>query len=393
MNKYFVYFSTKAKFLNATQGTEYDFTSIVFIGDTKEIWNRGIFYATPIDFDIADYLTKSDAASQYQPKGNYLTEIPAEYVKTDALEEAIKDFVTSEELQSKLDEIDVTDQLEDYATTEYVNGELAKKADKSEIPSLEGYAKESWVEDKGYLTEHQSLTDYIKTSEVESKIATAVNDMATQTWVKGQNYLTEHQDLSDYAKTSEVEQAIEEAKEAIVGEDLKDSLDTLEAIKAWKEQHGTEYTDLVESVNSKADASAIEDMATKTWVGQQNYLKEHQSLEGYAKSTEISEAINGLNISQYETVTGAAGKYQPKGNYLTEHQSLDNYYNKAEVDKKITDAVTEGKVDLDGYATEQWVKEQKYLTEHQSLANYYTKEQVDAAVSEALEDAFGWAEY
>lgn len=35
--------------------------------------------------------------------------------------------------------------------------ELAGKADKSEIPSLDGYATEAWVGEQGYLTEHQPL--------------------------------------------------------------------------------------------------------------------------------------------------------------------------------------------------------------------------------------------
>ena len=48
---------------------------------------------------------------------------------------------------------------------------------------------------------------------------------------------------------------------------------------------------------------------------------------------------------------------------------------------KINSAVEGVEVDLTGYATEDWVKQQGYLTEHQSLANYYTKSEVDEAIS------------
>ena len=53
--------------------------------------------------------------------------------------------------------------------------DLSSYALKTEIPSLDGYATESWVESKGYLTEHQSLDGY-----------------ATQEWVNNQlsNYTT-----------------------------------------------------------------------------------------------------------------------------------------------------------------------------------------------------------
>lgn len=47
-------------------------------------------------------------------------------------------------------------------------------------------------------------------------------------------------------------------------------------------------------------ASDITDMATKTWVGQQNYLTSHQSLSGYATETWVNSKLNdilGVNAS------------------------------------------------------------------------------------------------
>lgn len=196
MEKRFIYFSTKAKFLGATQGTEYLFTSIVFIGDTKEIWNRGIFYGTPNDFDINDYLLKSDAASTYQPKGNYLTEHQdlSEYAKTSELEEAIKDFATKSYVDEAVAGVDVTEQLVNYATKEYVGQEIAK----IEIPSIEGLASEEYVDDaieglsavyqpKGnYLTEHQSLADYAKSADVTEEISEAVEGLSETYYSKSE---------------------------------------------------------------------------------------------------------------------------------------------------------------------------------------------------------------
>lgn len=64
----------------------------------------------------------------------------------------------------------------------------------------------------------------------------------------------------------------------------------------------TEVTNLK---NSTVKPGEIADMATKTWVNQQNYLREHQSLADYAKTADvnskISSAISDLNISQYAT--------------------------------------------------------------------------------------------
>lgn len=61
----------------------------------------------------------------------------------------------------------------------------------TEHQSLAGYATESWVEQQGYLTEHQSLEGY-----------------ATEQWVEDKHYLTEHQSLSNYYTKSETDNKI-----------------------------------------------------------------------------------------------------------------------------------------------------------------------------------------
>lgn len=239
MAKRFVYFGQKDDFLNATQGNEYDYTSIVLIKSSKEIWNRGTFYGTPIDFNISDYYTK-------------------------------------DEVEAAIEEIDVTEQLVDYVKLEKLVEELAKKADKSEL-----------------------------------------EDMATKTWVGEQNYLTNVPD--EYAKTADVDSKIANVKSEIIGGAGED-YDTLKEIEAWVSSHQGLYDGLVAGIAEKA---------TKT---------------------ELNEAVEGL-----------ADVYQPKGDYLTEHQSLEEYAKSADVAENISEAI-------DG------------LSE-----TYYSKSQVD--------DMFEWGEY
>lgn len=48
--------------------------------------------------------------------------------------------------------------VENYSySKQEVDSKLSQKADKTEIPSLTGYATELWVQNQGYLTEHQPL--------------------------------------------------------------------------------------------------------------------------------------------------------------------------------------------------------------------------------------------
>ena len=74
----------------------------------------------------------------------------------------------------------------------YVENAIADKADKSEIPSNVS----DLTNDAGYLTQHQSLSAYSTTQQMNTAINTAVSDMATQTWVAN-NYEPKFTDLTN----------------------------------------------------------------------------------------------------------------------------------------------------------------------------------------------------
>lgn len=45
----------------------------------------------------------------------------------------------------------------------------------------------------------------------------------------------------------------------------------------------------------------------------------------------IDDKIDAIDMASYETIKGAASKYQPIGDYLTEHQDISNLATKQEV--------------------------------------------------------------
>ena len=49
-------------------------------------------------------------------------------------------------------------------------------AKKTEIPSLSGYATQTWVQNQGYLTEHQSLANYALKTELPKNVSDLTND-------------------------------------------------------------------------------------------------------------------------------------------------------------------------------------------------------------------------
>lgn len=105
----------------------------------------------------------------------YLAEHPIQGVTEERLEyyvaDAIKDKADRSEIPS----------LDGYATETYVASAIENKADKSEIPSLDGYAK---VEDI------PSLEGYAKLTDIPS-----LDGYATEDWVEDKGYLTEHQPI------------------------------------------------------------------------------------------------------------------------------------------------------------------------------------------------------
>lgn len=96
--------------------------------------------------EIADMLTKTEAASTYQPKGDYLTAIPEEYVTETELND--KGYATTTQLSDA-----VADKLTKTQADEYyqATGDYALK---SEIPDVSGFITSSQADEK-YATLEQ----------------------------------------------------------------------------------------------------------------------------------------------------------------------------------------------------------------------------------------------
>ena len=131
------------------------------------------------NIDLSDYYTKTESDTKYQPKGNYLTSIPSEYVTETEL--TGKNYATKTEVNSK------QNQLVSGTNIKTINGESILGSGNIEIKGgsadLEGYATEQWVEDKGYLTSIPS--EYVTETELETRLENVEVDLT--------NYYTKDQ--------------------------------------------------------------------------------------------------------------------------------------------------------------------------------------------------------
>lgn len=133
----------------------------VTIGDVYNLEDTGANYvatSTTPDWDklsetvdLNGYLTKTDAASMYQPKGNYLTSVPEEYVTETEL--TAKGYATTTQVNTKLDSsaYTATDVLSKVKTVDGVGSGL--DADLLDGKQGNEYALKTDISDEVYISE------------------------------------------------------------------------------------------------------------------------------------------------------------------------------------------------------------------------------------------------
>ena len=276
--------------------------------------------------------------------------------------------ITPEQVDEKIEQA-ISGITVSGVTEEELNEAIAsaKTEIEAEIPSLDGYATEQWVEDKHYIT-GVDLSNYALKSEIPTV------PTSNTAFTNDAGYLTEHQSLSGYATEAFVsaftydKATIDEkvagggsfdpsqyynktATDALLDEKLdvtaytptdlsnyytKTEVDNeiisaitdVEAEIPTVPTSNTAFTndagyitgvDLSNYATKDNLTAATDDMATKTWVNNQGYLTEHQSLTAYSTTQEVNTMINqsvsgkqdtlsaGTNITIVDNVISAQG--------------------------------------------------------------------------------------
>ena len=207
------------------------------------------------------------------------------------------------------------------------------------------FVTEEKLNEKGYLTQHQSLENLVTKEELESK-----------------GYLTSHQDLSNYALKSEIPTSYNDGP-------LNERVTALENRP---------------TTGGSVDTS---NLVTKEELTNKGYLTQHQSLDHVVTKDELASKNYISDISNLVTKDELASK-----NYLTEHQPLteinnrldvleakqdkDTVYNDSELRERVTNLENKPNVDLTNYVTSEQLENKHYLTQHQPLDNLVTKEEL-----------------
>ena len=251
------------------------------------------------------------------------------------------------------------------------NVDLSHLVTKDELEDKH-YINTQELENKGYLTEHQPLTDYAKRTELDSFV--------TKQALEEKNYLTAHQSLDEYAKKSELYNDSEltervnllEAKAIANGAyNDKPLLDKIHAIEEQFNRASNLYL---------TSHQSLEHLVTKAELEGKGYLTSHQDISGLVTKEELASK-NYLTEHQSLTSLVTKDELEQKG-YLTNHQDISGLATNSKVEaveQRVQVLENKPDVDLSHVVTKEELASKNYLTNHQSLDGYVTKSELEQA--------------
>ena len=369
-----------------TKNEEQD-TALSEKANTSDVYTKAEIDEKLEEIDIPDV---SDLATK--------EEVQAVDAKVDAIEiPDVSDFATKEEVEavdSKVDAIEIPD-VSNFATKDEVSETVTTEVAKIVADAPEDFNTLKEIAD--YIASDKTKADQIETSIsnleenkvdwVESTpgrkhIVLKNHDSVLGTATDGTTYnvaMVSKWDVADFG-TSNLHTnlnskdgvvTINDNKQVATTDELPDvsdfatkaevaAVDTkVDAIEipdvsgfAIKSEVTEEINSAVDGLNAaiadKADKTDISDMATQTWVNEQGFLKEHQSLEEYAKIVDVNSALADFeaqtdtamatkaNAEDVYTKTESNELFQESGDYvsvedynelLRKFASLENYVN------------------------------------------------------------------
>ena len=302
-------------------------------------------------------------------------------------------LVTREELESK----GYVKDLSEYAKKSelYNDTPLKERVTALESKAIEGGAYDDSdlrnrvvalesKEDKD--TKYDDTEVKRRLTEIESKPAIDTSVFVTENQLNEKGYLTQHQDLSNYALKSELptpynDGPLNERVTALENRPTTGgSVDTSNfvtkdelASKNYLTEHQplTALNDRVTNLENKPNAD-LTNYVTTEQLENKHYLTQHQSLDNLV----TKEELNGKGYVTDEVLNGK--------NYLTQHQSLEEYakkselYNDAEVKQRLTTLESRPNIDTSNFVTNEQLEGKHFLTDHQPLTHLATTSDLEA---------------
>ena len=261
--------------------------------DTTELNNTLEEYVTDEELASKSYATESFVTTKIAEAKleNSDIDLSGYYTKTEAEDK----FIDTDELDVRVQEIEnAIPDVSGFTTMEMVEA----KGYITEIP--ENYVTDEELNSKGFLTEHQDLSEYAKKEDLPdtSNFITEVPaEYITEDELNQKGFITEHQSLDGYAKLEDIP------------------------------------TDYIKEIPSE--------YITEDELSQRGYLTEHQDISGLATKAELDGYATDEELSEKaDKATTLAG------------YGITDTYTATQIDQKLTELATGGSINLDGYVSE-----------------------------------------
>nr|DAR79314.1 MAG TPA: GENERAL CONTROL PROTEIN GCN4, NOR1 BINDING PROTEIN, ALPHA/BETA COILED.6A [Caudoviricetes sp.] len=191
---------------------------------------------------------------------------------------------------------------------------LSNISDVVRTNAISDVVRRAELESKGYLTEHQSLIDYALRSELpreydDSEIKQRLinlegrptlpsinpDDYVTKNELDTRGYLTQHQDISNLATKQELQEVSN--RQVTIDTSNLATKQELEQVRNNQPTVDTSNLATKEELNQlRGSQPNVDNLVTKDELNSKGYLTQHQSLEEYAKKTELPQPYNDTDI-------------------------------------------------------------------------------------------------
>ena len=263
---------------------------IILKSDTKE----SDVYSFSFDVKMSEYDLKDNLPVKERYFANSVVVDKLDVLTKEVLATELEKAKNTFALKTDLSEFVRTSDISDVVRTATLNDYQLK----SEMPNVVEIVNNT-VDSKGFLTTHQSLEEYAKKSELPREyddneikqrltslegrpILPSINpdDYITKNELDTRGYLTQHQDISNLATKQELQEVSN--RQPVVD---TSNLATKEELNQLR-----------------GSQPNVDNLVTKDELNSKGYLTEHQSLEEYAKKTELPQPYNDTDIKSRLTV-------------------------------------------------------------------------------------------
>lgn len=247
-------------------------------------------------------------------------------------------------------------------TSEFVTNQALES--KGYIKDVSNLVTKDELENKHYLTTHQSLDHVVTQDELASKnYISDVSNLVTKEELASKNYLTKHQPLTEVNNRLDVLEAKQDKDTVYNDTELRNRVTELESRPVVTPYNDTPLKERVEVLENKIDKDTVyNDEPIKERL---TVLETKVDKDTIYNDSELRERVTNLENKPNVDLTNYVTSEQLENkHYLTQHQPLDNLVAKEELNSK-------------GYVTDEVLNSKRYLTEHQNISHLVTRDELN----------------